>query len=272
MKLINLKTKKGIVNLFADYILNNVDPSLNTIIQVTDFNHFIVINGVTESTSLLDLSEIKNKFISEYQSLLNEVGYGDNFSTMDLIQYNKKVTDSSYRYLWSTFYNSSRPIYHQEVLDKFENTGLDYISLDYSNGLLFELDYSSVIVPSKFNISPIQVTSEFPHGYSLSMGRLLFYYSEYIANQIIKTSSTDRMDILLSDRKNDDGDQIFDIKMESVVPTDFIKSMVLDIFDFDFTKFKSKLKSYDFCDDIKKPTEDKPWLVKDKDPIDLTLF
>ena len=104
------------------------------------------------------------------------------------------------------------------------------------------------------------------------MGRLLFYYSEYIANQIIKTSSTDRMDILLSDRKNDDGDQIFDIKMESVVPTDFIKSMVLDIFDFDFTKFKSKLKSYDFCDDIKKPTEDKPWLVKDKDPIDLTLF
>jgi hypothetical protein len=48
--------------------------------------------------------------------------------------------------------------------------------------------------------------------------------------------------------------------------------MVLDIFDFDFEGFNKKLESYDLCDDIKKPTESKPWLVMDKHPNDLLVL
>ena len=101
MKLINLKTKKGVVNLFADFIISKIDSSLDTIIQVTDFNHFLIVNGTTESNELLDLKKIKDEFVSENQTLIKEVGYNENLSIMDLIQYNKKITESKNRFLWS---------------------------------------------------------------------------------------------------------------------------------------------------------------------------
>ena len=62
MKLINLNSKKGVVSLFADFILKYINPSLNTVIKVTDLTHFFVINGMTESTELLDLNKLKDVF------------------------------------------------------------------------------------------------------------------------------------------------------------------------------------------------------------------
>jgi S-adenosylmethionine synthetase len=115
------------------------------------------------------------------------------------------------------------------------------------------------------------MTSEFPHGYSLSMGRTLFYYSEYIANQILTPSMANQMDILLTN-KITNGEQVIDFKFDSLISEEKIKSMVLDIFDFDFEGFNKRLESYDLCDDIKKPTESKPWLVMDKHPNDLLVL
>jgi hypothetical protein len=133
------------------------------------------------------------------------------------------------------------------------------------------IDYTQSILPSKFTIAPIQMTSEFPHGYSLSMGRTLFYYSEYIANQILTSSMANQMDILLTNKVTN-GEQVIDFKFDSLISEEKIKSMVLDIFDFDFEGFNKRLESYDLCDDIKKPTESKPWLVKDKHPNDLLVL
>ena len=44
-----------------------------------------------------------------------------------------------------------------------------------------------------------------------------------------------------------------------------VKSMVLDVFDFDLTRFNTKyLKNYDFSNEIDNQLSEKPWLVKDK--------
>ena len=270
MKLIKYNSKKGIVNLFSDYILQKIDRNLNSIIQITDLNNFFIINGITESQVLLDISKIKDEFISEYSGLLKNLGYSENINTMDLIQYGKSPVEDDNRYLWTTFYNSTRPIYHTEVMmSNLSNKEIH--SIDYSNGLVYEIDYTPVILPSKFTISPIQMTSEFPHGYSLSMGRTLFYYSEYISNQILTPSMANQMDILLTNKVTN-GEQVIEFKFDSLISEETIKSMVLDIFDFDFEGFNKKLESYDLCDDIKKPTESKPWLVKDKHPNDLLVL
>lgn len=271
MKLINLNSKKGIINLFADYILKSIDPNLNTIIQITEFNYLMVINGMTESSDLLDLSKIKDKFFSENQNLLVEFGYKEPFKTLDLIQYNKKITNSPFRFLWSTMYNSKRPVYHESVIEQY-NSEKEFYSVDYDNGLVYELDYHSIITPSKFKVTPLQISSEFPYGYSLSMDRLLLYYSEYIVNQIIKTSMSERLDIYLTNQKNSDGEQILNIKTYGHVDERKIKSMVLDLFTFEFDEFKEKIKSYDLCEDIKSPLSDKPWLIKDKNQKDLIIF
>ena len=271
MKLINLNSKKGVVNLFADFILKYINPSLNTVIKVTDLTHFFVINGMTESTELLDLNKLKDEFISEYQTLLSDVGYGDKINLMDLIQYNKNPNESSNRQLWSTFYNSSRPLYHPEVL-LASKSDKDCYSIDYNDGLVYELDGNSIVSPSKFYVTPFQTTSEFPHGYSLSMDRALLYYSEYIVNQIMTPSMSNKIDLYLTTKKNDEGDQIIDIKFTSPISEETIKSMILDVFTFDLPKFIKTIGGYDLCDDIKKPTESKPWLVNDINPKDLIVF
>ena len=53
---------------------------------------------------------------------------------------------------------------------------------------------------------------------------------------------------------------------------DSVKSIILANFTFDFHQFENKLIDYSLCDDIKKPTEVKPWLVKDVNPNDLIVF
>lgn len=271
MRLINLNSKRGVVNLFSDYILKKIDKDLDSVIQVTDFNHFFIVNGATESTKVLDLSKIKDEFISEYESLLNDVGYTNNISIMDLIKYNTKTTPSEDRYLWSTFYNSARPVYHTEVC-LASLSDKDYYSVDYNDGLVYEIDYNSIITPSKFTVTPFQISSEFPYGYSLSMGRLMFYYSEYIVNQIITPSMSSKIDFLITNKKNEDDEQIIDIRFKSSISEETIKSMILDNFSFDFIDFSKTINLYDICNDIKKPTEDKPWLVRDVNPKDLIVF
>jgi hypothetical protein len=47
--------------------------------------------------------------------------------------------------------------------------------------------------------------------------------------------------------------------------------MVLDVFDFDMLKFKSTIKSYDIIEDLTKPFDKKPWLIKDRIK-DLVIF
>lgn len=271
MKLINLNTKLGVINLFSDYILKHINPKHNSIIQVTDVGHFLIINGTTDSSDLLDFSKIKDDFISEYHNLLLSVGYSENLNTMDLIKYSTKIVEGDNRYLWSTFYNSTRPLYHQEVIDASKSDKSVY-SIDYKDGVFYEIDYNSYISPSKFNTIPQQITSSFPHGYSLSMGRGLLYYSEYIANQIIRPSMANKIDLFLTNRKNNEDEIMLEVKFKSSISEETIKSMILDVFSFDYDKFNKDIEGYDLCDDIKKPTEVKPWLVNDVNPKDLIVF
>jgi hypothetical protein len=43
-----------------------------------------------------------------------------------------------------------------------------------------------------------------------------------------------------------------------------ITSVILDVFDFNLTKFTNEIKGYDVIKDITNPFDSKPWLVKDK--------
>jgi hypothetical protein len=80
------------------------------------------------------------------------------------------------------------------------------------------------------------------------------------------------MKLLITNQKNLDGDQIIEIESKSPYPQDKIKSLILDNFDFDLEKFNSLFQDYNLCDEIKKPTGKKPWLVKNIVPQDLFIF
>jgi hypothetical protein len=61
---IDLNSKKGFVNLFADYILGYFDHT--TVIEVSDCGPFLVVMGETELTKVVDLGPIKENFLKEY--------------------------------------------------------------------------------------------------------------------------------------------------------------------------------------------------------------
>jgi hypothetical protein len=266
MKYINLNSRKGIINLFADYILQTFNPESDTVIQVTDLNHFLLINGFTTDNSLKDISKVKDSFINEYQELLTKNNIDLGIGIMDIISFEtRKMKPISS--LWFQYYNSNRPIYHENIIQKIQEIE-NYLSLDYGDGeLIYELIDNKFISRKCLN-SPLQISSEFPHGYSLSMGREFLYYGEYISNEIMNSIYSSEIEITLSKDMNNP----IQIKSNSIYKEEDIISMILDNFSFDYTTFRKKFNGYNFCDDIKKPTEDKPWLVKEIDSKNLQII
>jgi hypothetical protein len=225
---------------------------------------------MTNSDKILDMVKVKETFLETYKSLLTNFGY-ENVNIIDLILYNrdlKKKTEFVF-----DFYNSERPIYHNDIIVNIpEIPQPKFNSIAYNNRLEYELDYSEDDTSNLdyFTYAPLNITSEFPHGYSLSMGRQELYYSEYICNQLFNIILTDKVRFKYSSIKIDEDNQI-DINSNSIYPKKDIVSMVLDVFDFDMMVFNDKIKGYNIMEDITNPFGDKPWLIKDR-LKDLILF
>jgi hypothetical protein len=157
--------------------------------------------------------------------------------------------------------------------DLIDNPQPKFNSISYNNNRLeYELDYSEDDTSNLnyYTYSPLNISSEFPHGYSLSMGRQELYYSEYICNQLFDVLLIDKLTFKYSSVKVDEDNQI-DIVSNSIHPKKDIISMVLDVFDFDMLMFNNKIKDYDIIEDTTLPFDKKPWLTRDKIK-DLTLF
>ena len=272
MKYINENSNRGLVNLFSDYIVNEINKThqYDVVVEVTDCGKFFIVNGMTNSDKVLDMVKVKETFLETHKSLLTNFGY-ENVNIIDLIMYDrdlKKKTDYTF-----DFYNSTRPIYHYNLINTLvDDSQPKFNSIQYTNRLEYELDYSEDDTNhlEYFTYAPLNITSEFPHGYSLSMGRQELYYSEYICNQLFNVILTNKVTFKYSSIKVDEDNQI-DIKSNSIYPNKDITSMVLDIFDFDMLVFNDKIKDYDIMEDIRNPFGDKPWLIKDK-LKDLILF
>lgn len=272
MRYINENSNRGIVNLFADFIVKEINKThqYDVVIEVTDCGKFFVVNGMTNSDKILDMIRVKDSFVETYKPLLSSFGY-ETLNIIDLIIYNRELKKKT-EYTFD-FYNSERPVYHNNVIvNILENPQPKFNSITYNNRLEYELDYSEDDTSNLdyFTYSPLNITSEFPHGYSLSMGRQELYYSEYISNQLLDILLKDKLTFKYSSVKVDEDNQI-DINSNTIYPKKNIISMVLDVFDFDMLVFNDKIKNYDIMEDITHPFNDKPWLVKDK-LRDLILF
>ena len=126
------------------------------------------------------------------------------------------------------------------------------------------MDFNSNPDNVKFVSTPLNVSSEFPFGYSLNSGRLQYYYSEYISFNILNSIKSKKLDIRFSNKINDNDDLNIKIISDSCYSSNVVESMVLDVFDFDIESFRHVLTSYNLMDDILNPLGEKPWLFKDK--------
>lgn len=109
------KTRYFTVNLFVDFILTNIDPTLSSRIQVTDVGKFFIINGATESEERVNLSMITEQFNELFKDLIHE----PITNTLDLIDYKKNIDHN--KLLIIDLHDSSNCLYHKKQLISYSN-------------------------------------------------------------------------------------------------------------------------------------------------------
>jgi hypothetical protein len=222
MRKINKNSRRGVVNLFADFILTRIDKKENSIIQVTDCESFMVVHGLTTSKDILDLEKIKSDFTEWFGDILSDVGI-ERLNTIDIIKYDQEVNN-----IEKGWVNVNKEVFVEEPESIFE----------------------------------LSVSSEFPYGYSLNCGRLMVYYSHYIFNHMYSLMGVNDLNFFFT--KEEDNED-FKIKIVSETKQNIkeIKSLVLDVFNFDLEEFKTKIGDYDVMQDILFPDKEKPYTKQD---------
>jgi hypothetical protein len=183
----------------------------------------MIVNGLTTSNEYLNINEIKNEFKESFGDILKELEMLD-LNTIDVIRYNEDI----------------KPIHKGWVIVN-KNTFVEEPDPD---------------------ISEISISSEFPYGYSLDCGRINTYYSHYIMNHMFNLLGVDEVSFYFT---NEDEDEDLKIKIvsDSKIDKKSIKSLILDVFDFDMESFRERLSDYNLIDDILNPNRDKPYLKQD---------
>jgi len=225
MRLINKNSRRGVVNLFSEFVLSKINKSDNSIIQVTDCGPFFVVNGLTTSDSVLDLNKIKGEFIDWFSEVLTDVDIST-INVIDLLKYGEDIN----------------------------NIERGWVKVN-----------RSLFVEEPEPVSEMSVSSEFPYGYSLNCGRLMVYYSHYIFNHCYSSIGTDEVYFYFTKELDNDDDfkiKIITNKGEKIDRR--VKSMILDVFDFNLDEFSTKLSKYELIQDIIDPVKSKPYLVQDR--------
>lgn len=235
-------SRLSLVNLFADFILNQIPSNEETIIQVVDCLNFYVIKGKTTHIEPLNIGKLKDDFNTKFEDLIGEIKITH---TIDLIEYGSKI--SSVESLIHVFHNTTNCSYNQSQVSSFIND--DSLSYDYQYYLK--------------SIGDGQVfCSEFPHGYSLSQGRLLYYYGKYIFYNIPSSYPVKTLVFELSNNKDESGDYKFKVKNTLGEVDETLTSAILDVFDFETKWIEEEIKKVDWFIEITDPLSDYNFLKK----------
>jgi hypothetical protein len=224
MRKLEKNTRRYFVNLFADYLLSKFDKSENTIIQVTDCETFVVVNGQTTSDKEINLNDLKYDFMDEFSDLFKSLEIKD-INVIDIIRYEQNIDDLS-----KAWVRVNKSVYVEEE-DPFVE---------------------------------ISITSEFPYGYSLGCGRGIYYYSHYMFNQMYTLLGVDNLMFKYNSELDENEDHKIKIVSDSTLPKQTIKDLVLDVFDMNVKEFSDCLTNYNLIEDITKPEDPKPYLVQDR--------
>jgi hypothetical protein len=107
----------------------------------------------------------------------------------------------------------------------------------------------------------LSVTSEFPYGYSLNQGRLLYYYGKHIAYNFTSSIHENKINLTLTNDQSEE-DRLISVFVDNPYPDQKLKSYLLDMFDFNYEKLNEEIKKVDLSLEITNPLEDFECLKK----------
>ena len=229
-----------IINLFSDFLLTKISHTEESIFSVVDCNNFVIIKGKTTHKEILDISSITKEFNEKYEPS-KPISH-----TIDLIEYDCKL--SKVKNLEFILHKSENCSYHKTQIEKF---------------LSSESSFDFSCYPSEVSDDELIVTSEFPHGYSLSQGRLIYLYGKHIFYSIPTNYRDSSIIFNLSLDKDDDNDNIISIfNVDKISEDETLKSAILDVFDFDMSWLSSEMKKVDWSIELTNPLEEYSFIKK----------
>lgn len=228
------------VNLFADFILSKIPHSEESIISVSDCKNFMVIKGKTTHKEILDINSLSTEFNEKYNPKF-PISH-----TIDLIEYNIKLPKSTE--LSFTLHKSENCSYHKHQIREFMSSEDSY-SFDYQ--------------PIKFCDESLIINSEFPHGYSLNQGRLIYLYGKHIFYSIPTNYPVSSISFTISTNKNEEDENIISVyNFFKESDDEVLKSAILDVFDFDMSWISSEMKKVDWSIELTNPLEEYSFIKK----------
>jgi len=244
MKLKKIGHRNFTINLFADFLLKKIGLNSSTQISIVDLNNFIVVKGKTDSKEIINLSESLTEFEKEFDKSLNQNKIKN---IIDLIDYDveiKEVDDISFN-----FFNTEKCSYHHKQLEMyFANES----SWDFEN------------IPKKIDEKSLYFTSEFPHGYSMNQGRLLYYFSKKIFYSIPPNYPVTSLTFEIN-KNHEDFIKVYDNFSNSYDYT--LQSAILDCVNMNLEKLEKELKDLDLFQELMDPTNEHEVLKKNKPEI-----
>lgn len=220
MTLKKIGSKSFLVNLLSDFILSKIPKEESTIIKVVDCDNFYVIKGKTSSNEILDMGQIINEFKKEFSLHIKDEKLSH---TIDLIQYGFHLEEE----------DSIKVTYH---LNEYN------CSYHYSDIEAFE---------SEMKEKDMIFVSEFPHGFSLSQGRGLYYYGKYIFYNIPSNYPISSATFELF--RNNQEQKIIVIDEFTNEEDSTLQSAILDVFDFNYEKLENEMKKVDWSVELTDP-------------------
>jgi len=237
-------SRLSLVNLFADFILNQIPKEEESIIQVVDCFNFYVIKGKTTYNEPLNIGKLKDEFIIKFEELIGDIKLTH---SIDLIEYDSKLKPSDS--LTFSYHNSENCSYNNPQIKSYKDDNT--VSYDYQYFLKPILENKNLIF-----------CSEFPHGYSLNQGRLLYYYGKHIFYNIPSSYPVSTLVFEMSTKKDESGEQIFLVKNKLNEVDNVLTSAILDVFDFNMSWLEKDIKKVDWFIEITNPLEDYDFLKK----------
>ena len=193
------------------------------------------------------MSKVRDEFISKFEELIGDRKISH---TIDLIEYDSKLKpdDSlSFTYYYGTDNCSysllQTKLYLEDELKSYEQT--HHIKT--------------------FTDDDLVIVSEFPHGYSLSQGRLLYYYGKHIFYNIPSSYPINKLTFNLSTKKDESGDSVFSVFNSNQKVDEVLTSAILDVFDFDMSWLNTEIKKVDWSIEITNPLQEYDFLKQKVD-------
>lgn len=262
---------KNLCNLLSNQCIRHfdeIDSKHKTKIKVVYVDKFFILTGLTSISSPVNFSSVFRSY------LINNFNYDYVINVIDFIEYNKPY--ESLITSVNVNLNSTKEL----SFDYMDGKRQGYVSINdtqklikYNNRNLFDsfISENQNFIEYKSTYEPVLISTESDDlfGMSLCMDKIYTVFLKYISYNLIDRNimSDIELNLIYEGEPENINWQTIDLNIKSkscIVNLKWLKSLILDIFDFNLSSVLSELEieNYDFENEIL--LENKVWEKRGK--------